>query len=116
MKVAILGASPKADRYANQAQRFLLKEGHEVFPVSPTGIDILDIPGFTEIPPGMDTVTLYVGPKNLAPVLDQLVEAAPKRVIFNPGTEDPKAMARLRHHGIKVEEACTLVLLRTGTF
>jgi predicted CoA-binding protein len=116
MKVAILGASPKPDRYANKAQRMLVEHGHEVYPVSPTGREVLGVPGFEEVPPDMDTVTLYVGPQNLMPVLDQLIAASPKRVIFNPGTESEEAMAKLREKGIEVEEACTLVLLSTGGF
>ncbi|MGC6466718.1 MAG: CoA-binding protein [Akkermansiaceae bacterium] len=116
MKVAILGASPKPERYSHQAQLLLMEQGHEVFPVSPTGGEILGVDGMTSIPNRMDTVTLYVGPARLAPVLDSLIEAAPRRVIFNPGTESPEAKARLEEAGIKTEEACTLVLLRTGSF
>ncbi|MEM9235166.1 MAG: CoA-binding protein [Verrucomicrobiota bacterium] len=116
MKVAILGASPKQDRYSNKAQRMLAEHGHEVFPVNPSGSEVLGVPATTEVPEGMDTVTLYVGPRNLEPMLDQLIAAAPKRVIFNPGTESEEAMERLQENGIEVEEACTLVLLSTGTF
>jgi predicted CoA-binding protein len=94
----------------------LVEHGHEVFPVSPSGQEVLGVEGLTRIPEGMDTVTLYVGPENLLPVLDELIEAAPKRVIFNPGTESEEAMIRLRENGIEVEEACTLVLLSTGEF
>ncbi|MCH1508818.1 MAG: CoA-binding protein [Akkermansiaceae bacterium] len=116
MKVAILGASPKPERYSHQAQLLLVEHGHDVFPVSPTGREILGVPGMTLVPSGMDTVTLYVGPDRLAPILDSLIEAAPRRVIFNPGTESAEAKARLEEAGIETEEACTLVLLRTGSF
>jgi uncharacterized protein len=116
MKVAILGASPKPDRYSNKAQRMLVEHGHEVFPVSPSAQEILGVAGFSEVPEGMDTVTLYVGPKHLLPMLDQLIDAAPRRVIFNPGTESEEAMDRLKAAGIEVEEACTLVLLSVGEF
>jgi predicted CoA-binding protein len=116
MKVAILGASTKPDRYANKAQRMLVQHGHEVFPVSPSGQEVMGVVGLTEVPEGMDTVTLYVGEKNLLPALDQLIDAAPRRVIFNPGTESEEAMSRLRESGIEVEVACTLVLLSVGEF
>ena len=116
MKVAILGASPKPDRYSNKAQQRLLEHGHEVFPVSPSGQDVLGVAGLKTVPGGMDVVTLYVGPQHLLPVLDDLIAAAPRWVIFNPGTESEEAMARLEEAGIEVEEACTLVLLSTGEF
>ena len=116
MKVAILGASPKPERYSHQAQLLLTEHGHEVFPVSPTGREILGVSGMTSVPSGMDTVTLYLGPDRLMPVLDSLIKAAPRRVIFNPGTESPEAKAKLEEAGIETEEACSLVLLRTGSF
>ena len=116
MKVAILGASSKPDRYSNKAQQRLVELGHEVFPVSPSGQDVLGVEGLKSVPSGMDVVTLYVGPQHLLPVLDELIEAAPRRVIFNPGTESEEAMSRLSAAGIEVEEACTLVLLSTGEF
>jgi hypothetical protein len=40
----------------------------------------------------------------------------PKRVIFNPGTENPALMQQLAADGMEVEEACTLVMLHTGQF
>ena len=116
MNVAIVGASPKPDRYSNKAQRMLVDHGHSVVPVSPSGQDVMGVPGTSEVPQGFDTVTLYVSPKHLLPMLDQLVEAAPRRVIFNPGTESEEAASRLQAEGIEVEEACTLVLLSTGEF
>jgi predicted CoA-binding protein len=116
MKVAILGASPKPERYSHQAQLLLMKHGHEVFPVNPTGREILGVAGLNSVPKGMDTVTLYLGPDRLMPVLDSLIEATPRRVIFNPGTECPEAKEKLGAAGIETEEACTLVLLRTGSF
>ena len=116
MKVAILGASPKPERYSHKAQLLLMEHGHEVFPVSPTEREILGVEGMTEVPDGMDTVTLYLGPDRLMPVLDRLIEAAPRRVIFNPGTESREAQEKLEAAGITTEEACTLVMLRTGSF
>ncbi|MEP4079079.1 CoA-binding protein [Haloferula sp.] len=116
MKVAILGASPKPDRYSNKAQKMLMDHGHEVIPVSPGGGEVLGVEGLAHVPSGMDTVTLYVSPKHLLPMLEELVEAAPRRVIFNPGTESDEAMDRLKTAGIVVEEACTLVLLSVGEF
>jgi len=116
MKVAILGASAKPDRYSHRAQKLLMEHGHEVFPVGPRGDEILGVAGWQEIPAGVDTVTIYVREERFLPVLDQLLAASPRRVIFNPGTESEVAMARLAEAGIAAEEACTLVLLNTGSF
>ena len=116
MKVAILGARPNPERYSHQAQLLLTEHGHEVFPVSPTGREILGVEGMTSVPSGMGTVTLYLGPDRLMPVLNSLIAAKPRRVIFNPGTESQEAKEKLEESGIKTEEACTLVLLRTGSF
>ncbi len=116
MKVAILGASTKTDRYSHRAQKLLMEQQHEVIPVSPRGDEVLGIPGSTKVPPGVDTLTLYLSPKRLLPLLDELIAAAPRRVIFNPGTESPEAVERLSAAGIECQEACTLVLLNTGAF
>lgn len=116
MKVAILGASPKPERYSHKAQLLLAEHGHEVFPVSPTGREIFGVAGMATVPPEMDTVTLYLGPDRLMPVLDSLIEAAPRRVIFNPGTESLEAKEKMEDAGIETVEACTLVMLKTGSF
>src|SRR5689334_4949587 len=97
--VAVLGASDKPDRIAYQAMQRLLKQNHEVFPVSPKGGEILGqrvLPTVLAIGRPVDTVTLYVGPDRQAPLLDDLVALKPRRVIFNPGTENPAAYSRLQ--------------------
>ena len=117
--VAIVGASVKEERYSWKAQKMLMERGHRVFPVSPLGKTVLGVNGFrslSEISEPLDTVTLYVGPARLSEFLVDLVAKKPRRVIFNPGTEHPRAVEILRGHGIRVEEACTLVLLTTGQF
>jgi len=66
--------------------------------------------------PDIDTVTLYVGPAHQQDLLAYIEQLSPKRVIFNPGTENSSLMAELIKQGIQVEEACTLVMLHTGQF
>lgn len=70
----------------------------------------------TDVPGKVDTVTLYVGPKRQEGLFEQIRAIHPKRVIFNPGTENPDEYEGLRAAGIEPTEACTLVLLRTGQF
>lgn len=118
-RVVVLGASHKPERYANQAIRLLLEHGHAVVPVHPRldmaeGLPVAHALG--EISGGVDTLTLYVGPERSAPLADAIVKLRPGRVIFNPGTESAELEARLDAAGIPHEQACTLVLLRTGQF
>jgi predicted CoA-binding protein len=117
--VAVLGASPKPARYANQAIRLLREYGHDVTPVHPKfeTIEGLDVAHrLADITRPVDTLTLYVGPAILEGQADAVVALRPGRVIFNPGTESPAVQRRLDEAGIEWLEACTLVMLRTGQF
>ena len=121
-RVAILGASDKAERYSNQALNLLAQYGHVPIPVHPrlkeiSGFQVVaDLKALVSHSTGIDTVTMYVGPQISATLVDQLVALRPKRVIFNPGSENPAIYQSLRSAGIIVQEACTLVLLKTGQF
>ena len=117
--VVVLGASHKPARYANQAIRMLRKGGYSITPVHPKLKDSEGLPvtnNIEDIRKPVDTLTLYVGPARLEPIIDELITLNPKRVIFNPGTESLHFQQRLDKAGIKWEEACTLVMLRTGVF
>jgi uncharacterized protein len=65
---------------------------------------------------GIDTITMYVGPQNQAPFYDYIFSLAARRVIFNPGAENPEFEAKLRAKGIEVLTACTLVMLSVGNY
>lgn len=117
--VAVLGASPKPARYANQAIRLLLEHGYRITPIHPRFDEIEGLPvanKLHQVPRPVDTLTLYVGPERLAPQIPELVALAPGRVIFNPGTESPALQQALDTAGIEWFEACTLVMLRTHQF
>ncbi|MCF6311479.1 MAG: CoA-binding protein [Verrucomicrobiales bacterium] len=119
--VVVLGASDKTERYSNQAQRLLSEYGHEVIPVHPA---LKKIEGLVVVPnlaaisndTKIDTLTLYVSAAISANLSAPIIQLHPGRVIFNPGTENPELMQSLLAEGIPCEEACTLVLLRTGQF
>ena len=118
MKVLVYGASTNPSRYAYIATELLLQHGHEV---SLVGIKKGEVLGLTiqqeqPIVEDIDTVTLYVGPANQEGLFDYLKALAPRRVIFNPGTENPALERELEKVEIQTEEACTLVLLHTGQF
>ena len=117
--VAIIGASPKPERYANMAQAMLMEAGYEVVPVSKAQKTVLNVETVADLEDYegyVDTVTLYIGSTRVESVVDSIVRKKPRRVIFNPGTENEAASARLRAAGIDTLQACTLVMLRTGQF
>jgi predicted CoA-binding protein len=118
MKVMVYGASTNPERYAYKATELLLAHKHEVVLVGHKTGEISGIPIWHGHPQLDDvhTMTLYVGPQNQGELLDYARRIKPTRIIFNPGTENPSLYGELEKVGIKVEEACTLVLLHTGQF
>ena len=117
--VVVLGASPKPERYSNQAVRLLLRHGHTVLPVHTAVSEIEGLPVWADlrsIDMQVDTVSLYLSPERSIALAADLIALRPKRVIFNPGTESAALQQQLQDQGIAVEEACTLVLLNTEQF
>jgi len=117
-KTLVIGASENPERYSNKATRMLNEYHHEVVPFGLRKGSIQEIPIVTEFPThnDFDTVTLYLNPTNQAGYIDKILGLHPKRVVFNPGTENPAFEAKLRAQGIEALEACTLVLLRTNQY
>ena len=118
-RVAILGASDNPERYSYKAFKMLEEYGHERVPVSPKLAQLESVPVVKElkdIAGRIDTLTMYVGPGISSGLESAILELKPKRVIFNPGSENPILQKNLHDAGIKVLEACTLVLLRTQQF
>ncbi len=119
MNVAVLGASAKPERYSHQAVVRLMAENHTVFPVNPSLSEIHGIavyPNLMRIPVPVETVTVYLAAKRSTPLENEFLQLKPRRVIFNPGAENPELMAGLRESGVECVEACTLVLLSTDQF
>jgi predicted CoA-binding protein len=117
--VAILGASPKPDRYAYQALQLLHEYGHLTIPINPAFDEILGekcYPTISDAPGPIDTVTLYLGESRSSQLIDEIIKAKPHRIIMNPGAENNALAARAEEAGIEVVEGCTLVMLRTGQF
>ncbi|WP_373519676.1 CoA-binding protein [Pricia sp.] len=117
-KTLVLGASLKPSRYSNLAVNRLLNNGinTEAFGLRTGQIGEVaiksDFGDFQDI----HTVTLYIGAKHQSEYIDQILRLKPKRLIFNPGTENPELYEILKKNGIEVEVACTLVLLATGQY
>jgi len=118
-RVAIIGASDKPDRYAHKAMHALIRHGHEVVLIHPRLKEIEGRPvvaQLSDVEGSVDTVTMYVSPAISASMEKDLIALGPRRILFNPGTENPSLQRALENQGIVCEEACTLVLLSTGAF
>lgn len=117
-KTLVLGASLKPNRYSNMAVRKLVNYGYEVVAFGlKTGEEAgIVIDTQLKLYKNLDTVTLYVNPKKQKDYYNYIVGLNPKRVIFNPGTENPEFYKILKDNNIYFEEACTLVLLSTNQY
>ncbi len=119
MNVAVIGASNDPEKYSYKAVKLLQEKGHTVFPVHPTLKDIEGTPVYSSVklvPQKMDTVTVYLNPKVSSSISDEIIAIAPRRIIFNPGAENPEFEQKAKSRGIETLEACTLVLLKTRQF
>ena len=117
--VAILGASPKPERYAYKAFRMLRDYGHRAIPINPAFDDILGekcYPKISDAPQPIDTVTMYLGEARSNPLINEIIAAKPRRIVMNPGAENAELATRAEEAGIEVVEGCTLVMLQTGQF
>ncbi|WP_108803532.1 CoA-binding protein [Aquimarina sp. Aq107] len=117
-KTLVLGASLKSNRYSNLAINKLVRFNHDVVAIGlrkgeVSGVQIeTDLMDFKNV----DTVTLYLNPTRQEQYYKYIVGLNPKRVIFNPGTENPELYKVLRQANIDIEVACTLVLLSTNQY
>lgn len=117
--VAVLGASPKPDRYAYKAMEMLRQHGHRPMPVNPAFSEVLGetcYGSIGEVPEPIQTVTLYLGKQRSDPLIAEIIAAGPRRIIMNPGAENDELARQAEAAGIEIDYACTLVLLQTGAF
>jgi uncharacterized protein len=117
-RTLVLGATTNPERYAYLAVMRLSQKGHEVLPVGVKTGEVNGIPimqGKPELE-DVDTVTLYLGAERQREYYDYLLSLKPKRIIFNPGAENPELAQLAEKQGIEVVEGCTLVMLSIGTF
>lgn len=114
----VLGASANPQRYAFLAVSRLKAHGHPVVAIGKREAQIADTPVIKDHPPveNVDTVTLYLNPQRQKEYYDYILQLRPKRIIFNPGTENEELEQLASGHGIEPLEACTLVLLSTGQY
>ncbi len=118
MKTLVLGATPNADRFAYRAVMSLLRHGHEVVPVGRKKGEVGGLTIQNDPPQVSDvhTVTLYLNPGNQREYYDYIMSLSPKRIIFNPGTENRELEKMAQQSGIETVEGCTLVMLSIGQY
>jgi len=117
-KTLVLGASENPARYSYLALNRLKAHQHPVVAVGRKETEVAGIP-ISKSPvqeEGIDTVTLYLNPTHQREYYDYILNLHPKRIIFNPGTENPELMRLAKDKGIEPVVACTLVMLATGQY
>jgi uncharacterized protein len=117
-KTVVLGASNNPARYSFLAINKLKAYKHPVVAIGRKAGKIGDtnIETITDTPENVDTVTLYLNPTNQQPFYDFILGMKPRRIIFNPGTENPELMRKAREQGIEPVSGCTLVMLSAGMY
>ena len=117
-KTLVLGATTDSSRYAYLATQRLLSHNHQVVLLGNKKGDVNGEviqhgkPDLKDI----DTITLYMNPRNQEEYLDYLISLKPKRIIFNPGTENDKLINIAEKNGIEAVIGCTLVMLATNQY
>jgi len=117
-KTLVIGASDNPKRYSHMAMDRLRSKGHPVVAIGrkPVRVGDVDIETTKKDFPEVDTVTLYLSPGLQKEYYGYILSLHPRRIIFNPGTENRELEELAQAHGIESLEACTLVLLSTGQY
>lgn len=117
-KTLVFGASLKPDRYSNIAMSRLVNSGHEVVAFGLKNGEVGGVKIDADLMPytNIDTITLYMNPTHQKAYYDYLIGLKPKRIIFNPGTENSEFQNILKQNNIYFENSCTLVLLSTNQY
>lgn len=117
-RTLVIGATPRMDRYGFKATQILQEHNHEVIPygVKKGTIGTLEIQNQWPEKESFDTITLYINKKLQEQYNQKIIDLNPKRIIFNPGTENEELVRMAQKKNIQTLNACTLVLLRTYQF
>ena len=117
-KTLVLGASPNPIRFSHKAVKSLVRHGHDVVPIGIREGDIMwqkIIIGKPKLK-NIHTITLYLSPDNQKEYYDYIIQLAPKRIIFNPGSENQELIELAMKNNIEVSIACTLIMLNKGKY
>jgi predicted CoA-binding protein len=115
----VVGASSNPERYSYKAIHLLVQKGIDVYAQGLREESVAGVPvykDFSQVPSEIDTITLYLNPQRQTEIIPTLLALHPRRIIFNPGTENDALRIVAESQGIETLEACTLVLLSTGAY
>jgi len=117
-RTMVLGASLKEERYSNKAIHALREKEHEVIAIGLRTGTVGDVEIESDKFPYklIDTITMYLGEARQEEYEEYILSLKPKRIIFNPGAENPVLSAKAKRNGIETLNACTLVMLSTGQY
>jgi len=117
-KTLVIGASLKPNRYSNRAVTSFVDNGFDTvaFGLKAGYINGVIVETKLDNFVNIDTITLYLGKDNQVPYYEAILKINPRRVLFNPGTENPEFYKILKANNIHYEEACTLVLLSINQY
>lgn len=117
-KTLIIGATTNTNSYAYLAANRLVQSGNPIVNVGIKEGVVAGVPieKAETLHHDIDTITLYIGPKHQPLLYDYILNTHPKRIIFNPGTENAELLDLANKKGIETENACTLVLLSIGEY
>ncbi len=117
-KIMVLGASPNRQRFSNTCVKSLIRYGYQVVPLGNREGEIAGHPIQLKRPQlkDIDTITIYLNAKNQEEYHDYVLGLKPRRIIFNPGAENPSLKEKAEKKDIEVVEDCTLIMLNSGYF
>ncbi|MEE9406699.1 MAG: CoA-binding protein [Polaribacter sp.] len=114
----VIGASTNPNRYSNIAIKRLIDREVAVVALGLRKGKVFSVSIDDEKKEykNIDTVTLYLNPKRQEEYYSYIIGLQPRRVIFNPGSENMEFVKLLKENNIEAEVACTLVLLSTNQY
>ena len=114
----VMGASTNPARYSYLVTQRLLMKGCEVVPfgIRKGSIASVDIINEWEAFEDIHTISMYLNPSLQIPYYDKMLSLKPRRIIFNPGTENVEFIQMAKSAGIETELACSLVMISTGEY
>ncbi len=112
MKVAVIGASQKKEKFGNKAVRAYIKHGDTVYPVNPNRTQIEDLPAYKsvlDIPDDLDRITIYLPPELTLKVLNEVAKKTAKEIFLNPGSESKTVIRKGEELGLNLFMFCSIM-------
>lgn len=114
----VLGASLNPERSAFHTLERLAAAKIRTIAIGLKEGNVAGIPLIKENPmtDEVETVTLYLNAARQKPFYEYILSLHPRRIIFNPGAENPELAQLATDAGIESLFACTRTMLSVGTY